>query len=191
MVDTIFKKQDPLNTDNIIKSKTRLFFCLTNYLTGGPEYFTNDGKTDMFEIMRATTAVPIIFNKKVKINKNYYIDGDITSSIDKNIQKAIDEGAKKILVIQNDDDDTSSSGFIFWRLVSLFSNKSIRKDIKNIYVNNNLSVPEGVEIYTIKPDRETPAGHLDDKKGDLQKTFAMGYVNVLADDKLKEFLMRN
>ncbi len=188
MVDVIFKKQDPLNTENITKSKTRLFFCLTNYITGNPEYFTNDGKIDMFEIMRATTAVPLIFNKKIKINNSLYIDGDISSSVDKNIQKAINEGAKKILVIQ-DAEGQSIVGFVFWKFASFFSkSRAVRKDIGNIYVNNNMTIPEGVEVYTIRPDRETPAGYLDDKKSDLQKTFAMGYVSVLADEKLKEFL---
>ena len=95
LVDTVFKQQAPLDTDKILKSKTKLFLSATNYDTGQVQYFSNDGSADIFEAARATVALPIVYNKKIKINGNEYVDGDVGSSVDINIQKAIKEGATK------------------------------------------------------------------------------------------------
>jgi len=190
MVDTVFKKQDRLQTEEILKSKIKLFFNVTNYETGQSEYLSGNGGNDIFEIMRATTAIPLIYNKPVQINNQKYIDGQITSSIGRNVEKAISEGANKIIIIHYGDINASSIvGKIFWKICSLFSNLPVRKSI-NEYINgkHDIALPVSIPIYTIKPKSSLPIGLMDNNKDRLIKSFRMGYEDVVNDINLISFI---
>ena len=190
LVDTVFKKQAPLDTDKILKSKTKLFLAATNYVTGQTEYLSNDGSTDIFEAARATVALPYVYNKKVNINGNEYVDGDVASSININIQKAIKEGATKILVIENDRTlpnqpaDTS----LYWKILSFIESEPIRNAIKNNETKKDYVIPENVEMFYVEPSTVTTISAIDHNQDDLKKTFKLGYDDVTNNSKLIEFL---
>jgi len=190
LVDTVFKKQAPLDTDKILKSKTKLFLAATNYVTGQTEYLSNDGSTDIFEAARATVALPYVYNKKVNINGNEYVDGDVASSININIQKAIKEGATKILVIENDrslpNQPTDTS--LYWKIVSFIASEPIRNAIKNNETKKDYMIPENVEMFYIEPSTSTTISPIDHKQDDLKKTFKLGYDDATNNNALKEFI---
>jgi len=190
LVDTVFKQQAPLDVDKILKSKTRLFLAATNYVTGQTEYLSNDGKSDIFEAARATIALPYVYNKKVNINGNEYVDGDVASSININIQKAIKEGATKILVIENKrtlpNEPTDTS--LYWKIVSFIATDPIRNAIKNNEAKKDYVIPENVEMFYIEPSTATTINAIDHNMDDLKKTFKLGYDDATNNSKLKEFL---
>ena len=190
LVDEVFKKQAPLDTDTILKSKTKMFLTGTNYNTGKVEYFSNDGSVDIFEAARATVALPLVYNKTVKINGNEYIDGDVASSISVNIQKAIKEGATKILVISNERDLPSEKNnlSIFWKFYSFFASESIRSAMKNNKAKTDFVIPENIEMFYIEPSTATTISAIDHDGDDLKRTFKLGYDDVINNSKLKEFL---
>lgn len=190
MVDIVFKKQDPLQTDKIINSKIKAFFNVTNYDTGESEYISNNGESDMFEIMRASTAVPLIFNKIIEINGKKYIDGQITSSLGKNIKKAVEEGADKIIIIHyENEDDLSLLAKVFWKICSIFMNKPIRRAISEyIAGKHNFPFPKNIPIYIIKPKVSLHIGMLDNNRKHLKESFDLGYNDVIKDKILKEFI---
>ncbi len=119
LIDVIVKKDDPLNTDNIKNSKTKLFIAATDCDTGRPEYFSNQYE-NILEAMRASVTIPIVDNKYTLINDKKYIEGGIGSPLESNIEKAIEEGATKIIVIKSEVSSMGSS--FFWKFYSLFVN---------------------------------------------------------------------
>ena len=105
LIDTVFKKQAPLDTGRILTSPIDYLIPATNANTGDVEYFGNkksadhifhDGD-DIFEVMRATKAMPVVFRKRIRREGEEYIDTYASSHIELNILRAIEEGAKKVL----------------------------------------------------------------------------------------------
>ncbi len=190
LVDVVFKQQTPLDINKILKSNTKLFLSATNYETGQVEYLSNDGKVDIFEAARATVALPLVYNKKININGGEYVDGDVASSVDINIQKAIKEGATKILVINNDralpNQPTDTS--LYWKILSFIASDPIRNAIKNNETTKDYVIPENIGMFYIEPSTATTISAIDHNQDDLKKTFKLGYDDALRNYKLKEFL---
>lgn len=98
MVDDVVKKHKLLNVDKVRNSYTTLHTALTDYQTAQSVFFTNkDEKVDIFEAIRATSAMPILYNKKVRINGSDYIDGGLVDGIP--LFKAIELGCTDIIVV--------------------------------------------------------------------------------------------
>ncbi|MEK7113923.1 MAG: patatin-like phospholipase family protein [Patescibacteria group bacterium] len=96
----LFRSKDTLlNVEQIKKAKPELFCILSNYETKQPEIF-NLKEEDLFQIMLATSAVPILYNKKIFINGIRYHDGSLTVKkiMDKLIIKLLDSGYGEVIV---------------------------------------------------------------------------------------------
>jgi predicted patatin/cPLA2 family phospholipase len=188
MVDSIFKKEEPLNILKIKKSKIKFFISMTNYKTGRGEYM--NGSCDILNGIRASCSVPVVYGKKVKINGKKYIDGSISCGINENIKKAIKEDATKIIVI-DDNQKISMFSILLFGFYSYFVNKNLRKTIKNYCKNykNEFEIKnKNVKILYIKHCEKLPIWALDNKKENLKKTFQIGYNEVLNNKELKKFL---
>lgn len=81
LIDEIFKKQDILNISNISHSPIDYYIAATNAITGKVEYFSNHNNVDIFEVMRASKAMPFFFGETVQINNQYFIDSPNSTSI--------------------------------------------------------------------------------------------------------------
>jgi predicted patatin/cPLA2 family phospholipase len=101
LVDTVFKKQEPLAIEQLRNSPIELFIPVTHARTGHCEYLTKDTQVDFFEILRATAAIPIFYGKQVSILGEKYVDGELTPTIVDHVKKALSAGATRILVITN------------------------------------------------------------------------------------------
>lgn len=190
MIDVVFKELAVLEIDNVTNSKIKLFLSATNSKSGKAEYFSNDGKSDLYEVMRATTAVPLIYNKSVSLDGNQYIDGDIGSSINTDIKKAVEEGANKIIIIENIRTIPTNSNGVnnFWKFYSFFASEPIRRAIKNNSKNRIDPQQENIEIFDIQPSEILNIGYIDNSEIDLKEAFKLGYNDVISNSKLKEFL---
>lgn len=99
LVDVIFKKQQPLNLERLSLRKSAYYILAKNVDTGASHYFSKNDKKDLFEILRATTAAPFFYGEKVTIDGSKYADGTTYLSLQKMIDKALELGADKVLVI--------------------------------------------------------------------------------------------
>lgn len=61
LIDDIFKKQDPLDVHAIYQSSITYAISMTDVETGIVEYLSNKDSIDIFEIMRATKAMPFFY----------------------------------------------------------------------------------------------------------------------------------
>jgi predicted patatin/cPLA2 family phospholipase len=186
LVDTVFKQQEPLNIEKIKKSNSLLFISATEYQTGKPKFFTNTD--NIFDALRASKAVPVITGKKVTINDTEYIDGSISTSFDINIEKAINEGAKNIIVIK-DSENFSLIIKIFYGLHSFFVNKNIKKVLKIHCTSGIHSVKQqkNINMIIISPSKKLQIHPLDNKKLHLDESFSLGYEDLKNNTEFKTF----
>lgn len=189
LIDDVFKKQDPLNMKNIFSSKILFMIPTTNAKTGEIEYFSNKKKQNLWKALKATKAIPLVYGKEIKIGNKEYIDTDNSCEIEPNIRKAVELGAKKIIVIDvypNKHAFLINLGLEAWlnTKTSLF-----RKNYWRFRERREVSkIPDGIKVFYIRPNRKLKVGLLDNERNLLGKTFKQGYNQVIKDRKLKKFL---
>jgi len=191
LIDQIFGQDHKLDLVGLKRSKTKLFVSATNAKTGEVFFFSNHAHwRKWLDILRATKAIPIpwIYGKKVRINGEEYVDGAISAPIGANVQKAIDEGATKIIAIK----DISGSGFssFFLAVYSVFVDKGIRKAILNYCRNKNTcpQAPSGIDVFYIKPDQSPIRHTLDNNLEHIEAAKRKGSRIVENDAELRSFL---
>jgi predicted patatin/cPLA2 family phospholipase len=117
MVDVALKKKCPLDLDTLHGSPCLLQAILTDAETGEATVFTNRDNMDIYEVIRATAALPALYNRKVKVGDRAYIDGGLSETVP--VQRALAFGAEFSLVVL-----TRQAGFrrkpssAVWRFLS-------------------------------------------------------------------------
>jgi predicted patatin/cPLA2 family phospholipase len=82
MVDDVLKRSFPLNHDALRSSPTLLELVLTDAETALPVTVTNrDPLDDMYEALRATAALPSLYNRRVRLGDRLYVDGGVADSL--------------------------------------------------------------------------------------------------------------
>ena len=190
MVDEVFKKQDPLDARAIRNSKTEYSIAITDAQTGESKYISNRDECDIFETIRASCAIPVIYNKQVNIGGRKYIDGAIGAQFYTNIHKARSLGAEKIIAIDNADSNRSTSWDL--ELYLLFRSSKFRKNVRlaleleQKYRKQYLQDPN---VFIISPSRKIPAGGLDINREHIKDSIDLGYNDVMKNQDLAEFLL--
>lgn len=99
-LESVLRDMDPIPQERIRNSRSHWFIGVTSAATGEGEFLdTKDPKIDLFRAIKASCAVPILYNRPVSINGKEYYDGQIGCGLP--VQKAIDMGAQDILVVLN------------------------------------------------------------------------------------------
>ncbi len=174
LIDNVFKKQASLDVGKVSSSNIKYLISATNLRTGKIEYFSNNNHDDIFEALRATKAVPIIFNKKIMIQGEKYCDTSLSAEVGSHVMKAVEMGATDILVIDTiNDNHLAGSIFHVW---FFFRNKLFRKN----YVEQKrkvkvFTVPRGINIITLSPSRRLQARNLNNNKKALIDNMKLGY----------------
>ena len=89
--------EDPLDYDALMKNPTDFFIVAEECESGKTKYFTKDDiKKDNYRVLSASCNIPIM-NRPVEIDGVTYFDGGFADPVP--IQKAIDEGCEKIVLI--------------------------------------------------------------------------------------------
>lgn len=86
-----------LDVDAALNSDTGLWYVLENLETTKSEYI-QPNRSNIFDLMRAATAVPLV-HKPVELNGIEYIDAGLVDPLP--IEKAISDGCRDITVIYN------------------------------------------------------------------------------------------
>jgi predicted patatin/cPLA2 family phospholipase len=185
LIDEVFKKQSPMDIEKIKKSKTKLLISATDFETGKPRYFSNTD--DIYEALRASKAIPVIFNRTVTIDGRKYIDGQISSPLYNNIKKAKEEGAEKIIAI-----DTSNkirSVKLLFKIYSFFVGKDLRKCFnKYLAKKKKNNITKDDYIMYIKPSIKLPTSLLNNTKESVKRTISVGYDDIANNKELRYFL---
>ena len=98
LVDYIGKKGRRLHMDKLLSSPTLLHISMTQWATGQPHYVTTrTADIDIWEAFRASAAMPILYNKPIKVGNDYFVDGSLRAPVP--IQRVVDHGCRYVVVI--------------------------------------------------------------------------------------------
>lgn len=176
LIDKVFKKQAPLDFEKIYASKIDYYIPMTDGVTWKVEYFSAKAWCDVFELMRATKAIPIIYWKKVRVGSRYYHDGSNSSGVELHIQKAFSLWAQRIIVIHSNTIFPlrllklwlffKSRTFKNWFLQEYCERKQLQKTFRN-----------DKRIISISP-KNMHLSVIDNNAGNLKKAFEVWYEQV-------------
>lgn len=185
---TIFKKDFPLNEDQIYKSKIKYFIPALNKKNGNIDYFNINKEKNVFENMHACMAIPLAykFNPKIKINNNNYCDSMASTIAESHIKKAVELGATKIIIISSILHKSNSIDRKIFKTWMFF------QKCKKEYYNNeskllNYKPPKNIKILSIYPEAELTLNSLNNKEETLIKTFNQGVSETDKNKELKQF----
>lgn len=192
LIDEVFGRQDRLNAGAVSKSSINLFIAATNCENGRLEYFSNrtlQGKGQIFDILRASKAMPVAYNKKIKINGGRYCDSYLSSYTNAHIKKAVELGADNIILVDSrSDGGRHDTVFKMWLMAQ---SKAFRNNYKEqIQEMLDYKPPENVKIARIKSSEDVSIDTFDSKKEDLAKSIQMGHDDCLKSKELKSMLDR-
>jgi len=98
LVDGVLTKHKALDLKKVSNSFSTLHIVLTDYQTAEPFVVTNkDLEVDIMEAIRATAAMPILYDKRVLVKGREYIDGGLADSVP--FLRAIELGCTDIVVV--------------------------------------------------------------------------------------------
>lgn len=86
----------PFHETQLRSPSVDLFLAVTDSTTLRPVFLSNHGDHDWYEVMRASMAIPFVYDKEVVINGTSYIDGDLSASLHEMVNRAVDAGATTI-----------------------------------------------------------------------------------------------
>ncbi|MFD9733269.1 patatin-like phospholipase family protein [Umezawaea sp. NPDC059074] len=199
LIDVVMKQNLPLNLEVLRNSNTLLKVVVANADTGEEEIFTNRSLgDDFYEVMRASVAIPGLYNKKVLIGESLYVDGGTVHGIP--VRHAVNEGVGAVLTIL-----TRNPGYrkltksVLYRIAARAMARGQSKSILNHLGHENdsfnktmamLEGKNGVEDFcgwTLWPsDHSELVSRSTIDKGKLQRCSAMGWrdMNALLDREL-------
>jgi predicted patatin/cPLA2 family phospholipase len=109
LIDNILRHSEfPLNVKAVIDSPTILHVILTEFMTARPfeisskDIAARDSSGNLlFEVFRATTALPVFYNRVIEIDGKKFVDGGISDAIP--LIRAIGAGCTDIVVVTTRD----------------------------------------------------------------------------------------
>lgn len=186
LIDEIFKKKTKLNIEKIKNSPITLAVPMVDAKSGKLQYFTNHDKVDWFEVLRAGKAIPIFYNKNVKIGTKTYHDSHLSASPETHVKYARKLGATKIISIHCTDIGLRLESDLIESL--WFFMKKDRKFRKNYYKINEIQESVSPDNFLIFPSEKPFANLLDTKHDDIVDTIELGYNDIITNQALHNFI---
>ncbi|HWH07386.1 MAG TPA: hypothetical protein VNU47_02605 [Candidatus Paceibacterota bacterium] len=180
LIDTVSKEYLPLDTRRLEETKTRYLVPVTDQDSGETRFIGNELWFNPYEVMRAATAIPILYNGHVRLGSRSYLDGDFSTGVATLIKKAIDVGAKRILLITNTDAPTRAGKAIL-RAYGALLRPGLRKAlIKDLESDQSIRWPDGLKFVCISPTLPLPTLLYTRERRKVIESFTMGADDLLA-----------
>lgn len=194
IMDEIPNKLVPFDYDSFADFKGDVIATLTNINTGKTEYVPVSRYDRRFEILRATCALPLLF-QPITINGNKYLDGGITDSIP--FRQAFNDGCDKCIIIltqardyRKHADKSLEISARRYKKYPEFAKALLNRP--NMY-NNQLEDIKALEkqglAYVIAPEQSLGIGRTESNPNVISKIYKQGESDLRKHlDKLKEFI---
>lgn len=187
LLDVVLAKRVLLPLDKFYASPTRLYITATNCETGQAVYFEGHehDPAQLIERLRASCAMPYLYRHKVYLDGKRHVDGGVAVSIP--IQKAIDEGCQKIVVIGTRPKGYRKKHNPFGWLNYIFFpfHPKMAKALNERWKEYNQTLdwlenpPEGVQVHFIRPEGKLPVGRTTKNRDKIKAGYEMGYQDAL------------
>jgi predicted patatin/cPLA2 family phospholipase len=93
----LFKGPVRLDTEAVMRARSSIEYVLTDYLSGRAAYF-DAKRPDIFDLMRASSALPRVYPLPVMIDGHPFYDGGQSDPIP--LARAISQGATRVVVVR-------------------------------------------------------------------------------------------
>ncbi|GAA3623604.1 hypothetical protein GCM10022223_45760 [Kineosporia mesophila] len=97
LIDDVMRTRMPLDFEALKAASADLHIVLTDAETGEAHVVNTDDGHDLHEVLRATAALPALYNKRVLVGNRRYIDGGIVAPVP--VDQAFAAGATRALVV--------------------------------------------------------------------------------------------
>lgn len=179
LIDTIFKKLEPLDISRVLASPIEWYIPVTDYETGIPRYLSAKDGLDPFEILRATSAVPIFYGKKVPLLGKRYIDGEVGPTLEDHVKKARELGVTRLLLVQHTAPPHLMKRLIY-QTYALSTSHALRDAIMRDLHSDGVHIEfPDMKMIVLSP-QNLPIRTMANSKKKLQATFERGVQDALA-----------
>lgn len=195
----VTKELDPFDNEAYMKNNKDFYAVVTNVKTGMPEYKKiNDVYNDL-EIIRATSAMPLM-SRMIKIDDNLYLDGGISDSIPINKFKELNYNKTIVVLTQHADYrkkrlSSKKEKLIkkkFHKYPELINTMIKRHQKYNETIDNIINLEKQGEVFVIRPSKKLVINIFDRDKDKMQEIYDIGVNDakkIIKD--LKKYLKNN
>ena len=98
MIDDLVRHVRPFNLPALVEASTELHIALADAEDASVHYVTNRSQdVDLWEAFRATGALPILYNRFVKLGDRFYLDGSLSDCLP--LSRLLSLGCRYIVVV--------------------------------------------------------------------------------------------
>ena len=98
LIDDVARQVRPLNLSALLEATTELHIALADAEDASVHYVTNRSQdVDLWEAFRATAALPILYNRFVKVSDRLYLDGSLSDGLP--LPRLLSLGCRYIVVV--------------------------------------------------------------------------------------------
>lgn len=82
LIDMVLKHKRPIDIPRLLRSNSKLHILLTDAYTGRKKVLSDHHKfLQIYEELRATAALPLLYDKRILVSGRYYIDGGVADNL--------------------------------------------------------------------------------------------------------------
>ncbi len=174
-------KYDIFDNETFMKNNTGFYVTVTDLESGQPVYFEIHDVMKQMEILRASSAIPLV-SKPVVIDDKPYLDGGISDSIP--LLKAKELGYDKLIVVLTRPEHYQKAPFSarmqqfirsYYRKYPNFAETMIHRPLLyNERLKTIQKLEKEGEIYVIRPSRALQLKTIERKADALQRAYDLG-----------------
>lgn len=161
-----------------------LYLATTNADTIKANYFSSQKYGHVwYEVIRASMAMPFYYNKKIKIDDDFYIDGDISTNLNDHIGLAQELGADKFIIAQTD--NYIPTDLFPSAILALMGNKFIRHFAVQLFKSKRKLKTNNPNYIIIKPKKSLPTLTLNNNVESIKYSIDLGYNDAMHNEEIK------
>lgn len=181
--EQVDKKENQLNIgcgEERLKAR-QLLFSATKEQDRSAEFFSPT-RDNWLTVLKASSALPLLYKKGVKVGEHYYVDGGLSAPIP--VEEAYKRGAKRIVVIRTVPKDAEVQSPWAHKLKSWLCTSNRCPKVLDLITHHenayqkNLSFmakpPPGLEVMQIFPDQPLASGLVGSSDSALNEDYQLG-----------------
>jgi predicted patatin/cPLA2 family phospholipase len=175
----VFRVGLPLDAARVELSTTALRIAVTNCMTGSADHIRAT-RTNIYELLEATMALPVVYGRVVPVDGVPYIDGGVADAIP--IEAALELGAARIIVVSTRPNGyrkkPSRMGnllrYNYTSFPALWPALANRWETYNRAITRLEALEQQGRVQVIRPTRTLPAARMTRDRGRILETLALG-----------------